>query len=212
MPRTDRNAPQLPPDAVATLPPSQLSELLRALQAVEDGNFAVRLPGDWTGIEGKIADTFNRIVASNARIAGELIRSEVWCDPRLDAPATRAERDDRFSGSPQDRQRLGALKRKSAFGKVVPIAWRLDTNAFGPHSATPYLDAEHDGKGPRVLVSAVVLSGDTVWPRQLAESIEVTVDGFHVTVRFADGTRAGVQLGEEVGDGGGTAPDTGAPA
>ena len=88
----------------------------------------------------------------------------------------------------------------------------LDTNAFGPHSATPYLDAEHDGKGPRVLVSAVVLSGDTVWPRQLAESIEVTVDGFHVTVRFADGTRAGVQLGEEVGDGGGTAPDTGAPA
>ena len=88
----------------------------------------------------------------------------------------------------------------------------LDTNAFGPHSATPYLEAEHDGKGPRVLVSAVVLSGDTVWPRQLAESIEVTVDGFHVTVRFADGTQAGVQLGEEVGDGGGTAPDTGAPA
>src|ERR1043166_4941481 len=32
-------------------------------------------------------------------------------------------------GSPQDRQRLGALKRKSAFGKVVPIAWRLDTTA-----------------------------------------------------------------------------------
>ena len=48
--------------------------MLGALQAVEDGNFAVRLPGDWTGIEGKIADTFNRIVASNARIAGELER------------------------------------------------------------------------------------------------------------------------------------------
>ena len=74
MPRTDRNVSQLPPDAVATLPPSQLSELLRALQAVEDGNFAVRLPGDWTGLEGKIADTFNGIVASNARIAGELER------------------------------------------------------------------------------------------------------------------------------------------
>src|SRR6187401_86733 len=74
MPRTDRNAPQLPPDAVATLPPSQLSELLRALQAVEDGNFAVRLPGDWTGLEGKIADTFNEIVASNERMAAELER------------------------------------------------------------------------------------------------------------------------------------------
>ncbi|MET9275872.1 DUF2264 domain-containing protein [Kribbella sp. NPDC003557] len=88
----------------------------------------------------------------------------------------------------------------------------LDSNAFGPHSATPYLEAQHDGKDPRVLVSAVVLSGDTVWPRQLAESVDVTVDGRNVTVRFADGTRADVQLGEEVGDGGGTAPDAGAPA
>ncbi|TCC26497.1 DUF2264 domain-containing protein [Kribbella speibonae] len=88
----------------------------------------------------------------------------------------------------------------------------LDVNAFGPHSATPYLEAQHDGKDPLVLVSAVVLSGDTVWPRQLAESIEVTVHGLHVTVRFADGTTADVQLGEEVGDGGGTAPVEGAPA
>ncbi|RZT27219.1 hypothetical protein EV649_0973 [Kribbella sp. VKM Ac-2569] len=88
----------------------------------------------------------------------------------------------------------------------------LDANAFGPHSATPYLEAQHDGKDPLVLVSAVVLSGDTVWPRQLAESIDVTVHGLHVTVRFADGTTADVQLGEEVGDGGGTAPVAGAPA
>jgi HAMP domain-containing protein/CheY-like chemotaxis protein/signal transduction histidine kinase len=51
-----------------------LSELLRALQAVRDGDFSVRLPGDWTGLEGKIADTFNEIVASNARMASELER------------------------------------------------------------------------------------------------------------------------------------------
>ncbi|WP_337759710.1 DUF2264 domain-containing protein [Kribbella shirazensis] len=92
----------------------------------------------------------------------------------------------------------------------------LDSNAFGPHSATPYLEAQHDGKGPQVLVSAVVLSGDTVWPRQLAESIDVAVDGCHVAVRFADGTQADVQLDaqvdEEVRDDGGTAPVTGAPA
>jgi HAMP domain-containing protein/CheY-like chemotaxis protein/signal transduction histidine kinase len=74
MPRTDRTISRLPSDTVVTLPPSQLSELLRALQAVQDGDFSVRLPGDWTGIEGKIADTFNGIVASNARIAGELER------------------------------------------------------------------------------------------------------------------------------------------
>ncbi|MFI5693387.1 DUF2264 domain-containing protein [Kribbella sp. NPDC051586] len=87
----------------------------------------------------------------------------------------------------------------------------LDANAFGPHSATPYLEAQHDGTDPQVLVSAVVLSGDTVWPGALAESIEVTVDGRHVRLRFADGTTADVQLGEEVGDGG-PAPIAGAPA
>ncbi|WP_427895591.1 DUF2264 domain-containing protein [Kribbella sp. GL6] len=88
----------------------------------------------------------------------------------------------------------------------------LDSNAFGPHSATPYLEVEYDGKDPRVLVAAVVLSGDTVWARQLGESIGVTVHGTRVSVRFADGTRAGVQLGEEVDDGGGTAAGAGAPA
>ncbi|MFF0345448.1 DUF2264 domain-containing protein [Kribbella sp. NPDC004875] len=87
----------------------------------------------------------------------------------------------------------------------------LDTNAFGPHSATPYLEAQHHGEGPQVLVSAVVLSGDTVWPKALAESIVVTVDGPRVTLRFADGTTADVQLGEEVGDGG-SAPVASAPA
>jgi HAMP domain-containing protein/CheY-like chemotaxis protein/signal transduction histidine kinase len=50
------------------------SELLRALQAVCAGDFSVRLPGDRTGIEGKIADTFNEIVAANARMAAELKR------------------------------------------------------------------------------------------------------------------------------------------
>jgi hypothetical protein len=62
-----------------------------------------------------------------------------------------------------------------------------------------------------VLVAAVVLSGDTVWPEAPAESIAVTLDGLHVTVRFADGTTADVQLGEEVADGG-AAPHAGAPA
>ncbi len=70
--RTDSAVPPSP----SALTPShaELSELLRALQAVRDGDFSVRLPGDWTGIEGKIADTFNDIVASNARMASELER------------------------------------------------------------------------------------------------------------------------------------------
>ncbi len=69
--RTD-NVPS--PPSASTPPNTELSELLRALQAVRNGDFSVRLPGDWTGLNGKIADTFNDIVASNARMASELER------------------------------------------------------------------------------------------------------------------------------------------
>jgi len=53
---------------------NEIHVLLHALQAVDSGDFSVRLPGDWTGLHGKIADTFNSIVASNARMAKELER------------------------------------------------------------------------------------------------------------------------------------------
>jgi len=45
-----------------------------ALQTMRDGDFSVRLPGAWVGVEGKIADTFNDIVASNQQMAHELRR------------------------------------------------------------------------------------------------------------------------------------------
>ncbi len=48
--------------------------MLRALQAVRDGDFSVRLPGDQTGLAGKIADTFNEIVVSNQQMAMDLER------------------------------------------------------------------------------------------------------------------------------------------
>jgi HAMP domain-containing protein len=52
-----------------------LRELLRVLQAVRDGDFSVRLPGDKTGLAGKVADTFNEIVLSNQQMARELERA-----------------------------------------------------------------------------------------------------------------------------------------
>jgi HAMP domain-containing protein/CheY-like chemotaxis protein/signal transduction histidine kinase len=48
--------------------------LLYSLQAMRDGDFSARLPGDWTGLEGKIADTFNEIVIANQKMAQELKR------------------------------------------------------------------------------------------------------------------------------------------
>jgi HAMP domain-containing protein len=52
-----------------------LRKLLRALQAMRDGDFSVRLPTDQTGLSGKLADTFNTIVAANQRMARELERA-----------------------------------------------------------------------------------------------------------------------------------------
>src|SRR4029077_8290583 len=49
-----------------------LHQMLHALQAVRFGDFSVRLPGDRTGLSGKIADTFNEIVAANECMAQQL--------------------------------------------------------------------------------------------------------------------------------------------
>src|SRR5271156_2237179 len=53
---------------------ADLSVILASLQTMRDGDFSVRLPGSWTGLEGKIADTFNSIVAANQQMAQELKR------------------------------------------------------------------------------------------------------------------------------------------
>ena len=51
-----------------------LSIILASLQTMRAGDFSVRLPGSWTGLAGKIADTFNEIVSANQQIAQELTR------------------------------------------------------------------------------------------------------------------------------------------
>lgn len=51
-----------------------LADLMRALQAMRVGDFSVRMEGHQPGIAGKIADTFNEIVAANERIASQLDR------------------------------------------------------------------------------------------------------------------------------------------
>ncbi len=55
--------------------PFDPGELLRALQAFRAGDFTARLPSDATGIEGKIADTFNDIVSANEHMAKQLERA-----------------------------------------------------------------------------------------------------------------------------------------
>ena len=49
-------------------------QLLAALMAFKRGDFSARLPEDWTGVSGKIADTFNTVIETNERMTRELER------------------------------------------------------------------------------------------------------------------------------------------
>ena len=79
----DLKANGVPPTAVASETPdsrlnggssAELHDLLNALQAMRVGDFSVRMSGNQVGLLGKIADTFNEIVASNERMAQQLER------------------------------------------------------------------------------------------------------------------------------------------
>src|SRR5436190_24087612 len=67
--------------------------LLTALVALKKGDFSVRLPLDWSGVGGKIADVFNEVVERNERMAHELERIShvVGKEGRLSQRATVGE-------------------------------------------------------------------------------------------------------------------------
>src|SRR5438132_5942893 len=49
-------------------------QMLAALRAVRRGDFSARLPLDWQGLAGEIAEAFNDIVESDEHLAKELRR------------------------------------------------------------------------------------------------------------------------------------------
>ena len=49
-------------------------QLLTAMLAFRDGDFSVRLPADWPGAEGRVAEAFNQCVAHESRISREVAR------------------------------------------------------------------------------------------------------------------------------------------
>ncbi|HWC64043.1 MAG TPA: hypothetical protein VG501_10505, partial [Rhizomicrobium sp.] len=82
-PVTDLSGNLLPPEALHAATANTatnaqvnlaLEELLRGLRAMQAGDFSARLPANQVGIVGKIADTFNEIVATNERMAQQLER------------------------------------------------------------------------------------------------------------------------------------------
>src|SRR4029079_1967810 len=71
--KTDEpSLPAAPPQHGSEESSADLKNLLRALQAMRVGDFSVRMASDQVGIAGKIADTFNEIIAANQRMSEEL--------------------------------------------------------------------------------------------------------------------------------------------
>src|SRR5688572_474572 len=53
---------------------AEMTAMLTALTALQKGKLGVRLPLEWTGVAGKVADAFNEVVELNERMAQELAR------------------------------------------------------------------------------------------------------------------------------------------
>src|ERR1041384_3887161 len=80
--KQNSNGDTLTPDAHVSRAPAlqpspqdstvDMRVLLDALVAVRNGNFNVRLPSEWTGLHGRIADAFNDIVRANQTMAQDL--------------------------------------------------------------------------------------------------------------------------------------------
>ncbi|HEY0407259.1 MAG TPA: hypothetical protein VGC89_16115, partial [Pyrinomonadaceae bacterium] len=62
------------PNQQVTTDSLDTKQLLKALTALKKGDFSVRLPDEWTGIAGKIADTLNNVIEMNERMVKELER------------------------------------------------------------------------------------------------------------------------------------------
>ncbi|MET8681484.1 HAMP domain-containing protein [Streptomyces sp. NPDC004647] len=107
----------------------ELRPLLAAMHALCDGDFTVRVDGSDEGVLAEMAGVFNRIVARNEHLAGELqrVRRDVVRQGRL---------DERISASPGQGGWAESVEASNALMEavVVPVA-----------KATRVLDAVADG-------------------------------------------------------------------
>src|SRR5438093_7600083 len=62
------------PQTIQTTDKLDSRQLLRVLTAVKKGDFSVRMPSDYTGAAGKIADTLNDIIELNQQMTQEVER------------------------------------------------------------------------------------------------------------------------------------------
>ncbi len=77
------------------------SLLLQVLAQVKDGDFSARMPLDWTGVAGKVADGINDVIRANQLLEEELTRmcELVGTEGQLSERASLGTRSDAWSGT-----------------------------------------------------------------------------------------------------------------
>jgi PAS domain S-box-containing protein len=94
-------------------------DLLHVLQAIQDGDFSVRMSGDHDGLSAKIAETVNVIAAANQRIAHQLERIGEQVGRQIALQQAAAELERRLQDS-EDGRKLAL-----AAGKMGSWDWDL---------------------------------------------------------------------------------------
>ena len=87
---------------------NEVKLLLTALMGLKKGDSSVRLPLEWTGLTGKLAETFNDVVELNENMAQELarLRQTVGKQGKLPWPDFLAARDEQGGGGGLNAARL----------------------------------------------------------------------------------------------------------
>ncbi len=83
--RTQRTASAPAANGERVFSAAEARLVLAALTSLKQGDATVRLPVEWSGIQGKLAETFNEVVDLNARITDELgrLRQKVGKEGKL---------------------------------------------------------------------------------------------------------------------------------
>jgi hypothetical protein len=71
----------VPDSATALADALDASVLLKVLAQVKDGDFSARMPLEWTGVSGKVADGLNDNIIADQALEVELARVDVVTKP-----------------------------------------------------------------------------------------------------------------------------------
>ncbi|HYC41590.1 MAG TPA: hypothetical protein VEB70_01230, partial [Noviherbaspirillum sp.] len=76
--------------SATTVDELDIKVLLSTLKALKKGDFSARMPSDWTGLAGKVADTLNDIMEANEQMAESIttVSRVVGREGRLNQRAT----------------------------------------------------------------------------------------------------------------------------